>query len=110
MFGFSQPPRSDYAACSGCSLCLLVCPVWRQTHDPRMTPEGRAKALQNGAAVGEIATSVLTCTLCGACEPVCPEEIDLVKDFSDMPRPAAEPRAVPGPPRGWDIGAYEYSD
>ena len=94
MFGFSQPPRSDYAACSGCSLCLLVCPVWRQTHDPRMTPEGRAKALQNGAAVGEIATSVLSCTLCGACEPVCPEEIDLVGMTLDLRTRLADKAAI----------------
>ncbi len=70
--------RSDHAACSGCSLCLLVCPVWRQTHDPRMTPEGRARALQHGATAADIAASLQSCTLCGACEPVCPEEIDLV--------------------------------
>ena len=70
--------RDDHAACSGCSLCLLVCPVWRQTHDPRMTPEGRAKALQHGATAADIAASIDSCTLCGACEPVCPEEIDLV--------------------------------
>ena len=63
MSGFAKPPRSDHAACSGCSLCLLVCPVWRQTHDPRMTPEGRAKALQNGATAAEIAASVQSCTL-----------------------------------------------
>ena len=70
--------RSDHAACSGCSLCLLVCPVWRQTHDPRMTPEGRARALQHGATAADIAASLQSCTLCGACEPVCPEEIDLI--------------------------------
>jgi len=80
MFGSRKgaAARHDHAACSGCSLCLLVCPVWRKTHDPRMTPEGRAKALQHGASATEIADSVHACTLCGACEPVCPEEIDLV--------------------------------
>ncbi len=36
--------------------------------------------------------------------------MDVIKDFVDSPRPAAQPRAIPGPPRGWDIGAYEYSD
>lgn len=70
--------RGDYAACSGCSLCLLVCPVWRATRDPRISPEGRAKALQAGAPATELAASALACTLCGACEPVCPEEIDLI--------------------------------
>jgi ferredoxin len=76
--------RNDHAACSGCSLCLLVCPVWRRTHDPRMTPEGRAKALQHGASAAQIADSVQSCTLCGACEPVCPEEIGLVGMTLDL--------------------------
>ena len=70
--------RGDFAACSGCSLCLLVCPVWRRTRDLRYTPHGRAKALQNGVPVGELKDSIDSCTLCGACEPVCPENIDLV--------------------------------
>ena len=94
MFGFAKHPRNDYAACSGCSLCLLVCPVWRQTHDPRMTPEGRAKALQNGATAAEIATSVQSCTLCGACEPVCPEEIDLVGMTLDLRSRLADTAAM----------------
>jgi ferredoxin len=68
----------DYAACSGCSLCLLVCPAWRATRDPRISPEGRAKGLQAGAAPEELAASALACTLCGSCEPVCPEKIDLI--------------------------------
>lgn len=67
-----------YAACSGCSLCLLSCPVWRSTHDIRLTPHGRAKAKQHGATAGDLAESLNSCTLCGACEPACPESIDLV--------------------------------
>jgi heterodisulfide reductase subunit C len=70
--------RSTFAACSGCSLCLLVCPVWRRTRDLRFTPHGRAKALQNGVPVAELKDSIDSCTMCGACEPVCPENIDLV--------------------------------
>ncbi len=70
--------RPDYVACSGCSLCQLVCPVWRQTHDIRLTPHGRAKALQHGATAADMAASIDACTLCGACDPVCPENIDLV--------------------------------
>jgi Fe-S oxidoreductase len=70
--------RGDFAACSGCSLCLLVCPVWRRTRDLRFTPHGRAKALQNGVPVAALQASADSCTLCGACEPVCPENIDLV--------------------------------
>ncbi len=67
-----------HEACSGCSLCLLACPVWRATRDIRLTPHGRAKAIQNGVAVLELAESIDACTLCGACEPACPENIPLV--------------------------------
>jgi hypothetical protein len=35
---------------------------------------------------------------------------DLAPDLLGHPRPAQVKLEVPGPPRGWDIGAYEYSD
>jgi hypothetical protein len=35
--------------------------------------------------------------------------IDPGKDFNGRPRPGNEQLDVPGPPRGWDIGAYQYS-
>ncbi|MCF8150565.1 MAG: 4Fe-4S dicluster domain-containing protein [Burkholderiaceae bacterium] len=80
MFGlFEQPAasRQDHSACSGCSLCVLVCPMWRARRDPRFSPEGLAKALQCGATVAELAAPLDACSLCGACDPVCPERIDL---------------------------------
>lgn len=88
MFGFTtkEAVRPDFAACTGCSLCLLVCPVWRATRDLRLTPHGRAKALQHGATIADIAPSVESCTLCGACEPVCPEEINLVGMITGLRR------------------------
>ena len=79
-------PKQTYAACSGCSLCLLVCPIWRHTHDLRFTPHGRAKALQHGATINDIAPYVANCTLCGACEPVCPENIGLVDMVLELRR------------------------
>ncbi|MCK9388644.1 MAG: 4Fe-4S dicluster domain-containing protein [Sulfuritalea sp.] len=83
-------PR-DHAACSGCSLCLLVCPVWRQHRDPRRTPEYLLKALQCGASAEELAGIVEACPLCGACVPVCPERVDLVGLIADLRRSAAAP-------------------
>ena len=71
-------------ACSGCSLCLLVCPVWRSTLDIRMTPHGRAKAMQHGVSAADLADSVDACTLCGACEPICPEQIPLLDMVLDL--------------------------
>ncbi len=89
MLGFTtkqRAPKQSHAACSGCSLCLLVCPVWRHTRDLRLTPHGRAKALQHGATIEAIAPSIEACTLCGACEPVCPENIGLVDMLLDLRR------------------------
>jgi ferredoxin len=82
----ASPRNRDYNACSGCGLCQLVCPVWRHTRDLRFTPHGRAKALQHGASIVDIAPSVAACTFCGACEPVCPENIGLVDMVLELRR------------------------
>ena len=102
MFGISSNalarapavPR-DYAACSGCSLCLLVCPMWRRSRDPRLSPKGLAKALQCGATPAELAAPLDACSLCGACDPVCPEGIDLPGLIMDLRRQL--PPRVPRP-------------
>lgn len=72
-----SPSKKDYSACSGCSLCLLPCPVWRQKRDITFTWQGRAKALQQGATIAELTDSIFACTYCGSCDPICPEGIDL---------------------------------
>jgi len=82
---------TPHHSCSGCGLCLLVCPVWRETRDQRLTPKGRAKAIQHGAARAEVATSAASCLLCGACEPACPEAlplVDMVMALRGSPLPA----------------------
>jgi ferredoxin len=76
----------EFSSCHGCSLCLLSCPVWRQTRDVRLTPHGRAKAMQNGATAADLQASIASCTLCGACEPACPEEIPLVDMILELRR------------------------
>jgi NAD-dependent dihydropyrimidine dehydrogenase PreA subunit len=82
--------------CSGCGLCLLVCPVWRESRDVRFTPKGRARAIQHGAAREDLAASVAGCTLCGACEPACPEELPLVEMVMELRRGASFPAAGDG--------------
>jgi heterodisulfide reductase subunit C len=92
----ARASKPSYAACTGCSLCLLVCPVWRKTRDLRYTPHGRAKALQHGVPASELAGSIESCTLCGACEPACPENIALVELVLDLRRqlPPMAPVAI----------------
>ena len=102
----SHAAKRDFAACSGCSLCLLVCPVWRRARDLRYTPHGRAKALQHGVPVAELAASIESCTLCGACEPACPENIDLTGMVlglrSQLPPVASIPMGPPKPTHAAD--------
>lgn len=89
MFGFAKrtrAPRKDYTSCSGCGLCLLVCPVWRRDRDFGLTPLGRARALQHGAVAAAFSASIQSCTLCTACEPVCPEDIGLIEMTLDLRR------------------------
>ena len=76
--------QPGYEACTGCSLCLLACPVWRATRDLRLAPHGRSRALQCGATADELAASIDACTFCGACEPACPQDIGLVAMMVDL--------------------------
>lgn len=73
---YSESPESFHTKCHGCGLCSLVCPAWQQRKDIRVSPHGHAKALQYG---GEIkAHALFNCILCGACSPICPENIDIM--------------------------------
>ena len=75
---------NDYRACTGCGVCVLPCPVWRETRDLSLTLAGRALALQGGASAADLRESLNACVTCGACEPVCPEEIDTVGMTLDL--------------------------
>ncbi len=89
MFSFvkkKSAARKGYADCSGCSLCLLVCPVWRHSRDISLTPRGHAKAMQHGISAADAAASVGHCTLCMACESVCPENIDIIEIILELRR------------------------
>jgi ferredoxin len=78
--------------------------VWRQTGDVRLTPHGRAKALQHGASAADLQASIASCTLCGACEPACPERIPLVdmilelREQQPMSAPAHKDRFMQSAP------------
>jgi len=73
----NQKTVKGHEVCTGCSCCLLSCPVWMRTRDRSLTAQGRNKALQGGAALTDIAKAIDACLLCGACEPNCPEGNDI---------------------------------
>ncbi|MDD2915312.1 MAG: 4Fe-4S dicluster domain-containing protein [Gallionella sp.] len=72
-----QTAPKSHSDCSGCGLCMLVCPMWRRNRDLQHSPHGCAKALQHGAAPDDLAEALWNCTLCRACDPVCPEQLDI---------------------------------
>jgi len=105
-----------HEACTGCSLCLLACPVWRSTHDIRYTPHGRAKAMQHGAGPADLAASIASCTFCGACEPACPEDLALIAMMTGLragllpDQPPATQYAAPLAGATAGAGAYLLPD
>lgn len=86
--------------CNGCAVCLLSCPVWRQSHDQTMTFCGRMRSMQGGAEPADLAASVNNCTLCGSCEPVCSYGIESVMMTIDMRVLLGPGDAVDGPQEG----------
>lgn len=79
---FSTPHEPDL--CHGCNLCLPVCPGWRRHHDIRLTARGFATALRRD----QLPTweALENCSLCGACEPVCPRPIRPVEIILELRR------------------------
>jgi len=73
-----------YADCQGCSLCLLPCPMWRQARDVMFSPQGIAKAMQSGAKAEDLHEPLSHCIQCGACDVMCPENIDLSQMLKKM--------------------------
>src|SRR3990172_6482952 len=108
----SHKPVMSHEVCTGCSCCLLSCPVWNRTRDRSLTAQGRNKALQGGATVEDISNAIDSCLLCGACEPNCPEGNDIVgltieqRRLLNMARkghPSWYPRSATNPAKGVSV-------
>ena len=84
--------NKSFSNCYGCGLCTLVCPVWHQNHNVCCTPHGHAKALQSRGEIN--VTGLFDCILCGACEPVCPENIDLMQMILELRHDVVKEKAA----------------
>jgi ferredoxin len=89
-------------ACNGCGICVLPCPAWWDSRDMMVTPRGILRALQGNARAEDLRDTLFHCSMCGACEPVCPLDIDILGTFRELrgaiPSPLPEP-VFPRPPR-----------
>ncbi len=83
------------AICNGCGLCVLPCPAWWNSRDMMVTPRGILRALQENAQAEDLQDTLFDCSMCGACEPACPLDIDILGTFRELR--GAIPSPVPGP-------------
>jgi len=74
----------SHANCHGCSLCLLSCPMWQQHRDVQFSPQGIFKALQHKASHDDISSALFSCLLCGTCDILCPENIDITETIKAL--------------------------
>ncbi len=95
-------------ACNGCGICVLPCPAWWDSRDMMVTPRGILRALQENARAEDLRDTLFQCSMCGACEPACPLDIDILGTFRELrgaiPSPVPEPVAL-RPPRNGALAA-----
>ncbi|MCX5785749.1 MAG: 4Fe-4S dicluster domain-containing protein [Elusimicrobia bacterium] len=91
--------KSRYDTCIGCGVCLLSCPVWRQTRDVMLTVCGRMRSLQTGGSLEDMRDSLNACVLCGACGTVCPAGLDTVGLTTELRAQLAVKTGSPRPER-----------
>ena len=104
MGGNAQPA----AVCNGCGICVLPCPAWWNSRDMMVTPRGILRALQENARAEDLRDTLFDCSMCGACEPACPLDIDILGTFRELrgaiPSPVPE-RVSLRPPRNGTLAA-----
>jgi len=62
--------------------------MWQQQRDVQYSPQGLFKALQHNATHDDIAPALFSCLLCGACDILCPENIDITETIKTLRKEA----------------------
>jgi FAD/FMN-containing dehydrogenase/Fe-S oxidoreductase len=89
----AESARGDFHSAFGCNgngVCHhwgeaeVMCPSYKVTLDPRLSPKGRADLLRawladqgDGRLVTEVGESLRQCLSCGACTGRCPVQVDI---------------------------------
>ncbi len=58
--------------------------MWQQHRDVQYSPQGLFKALQHNASHHDITPALFSCLLCGACDTLCPENIDITETIKTL--------------------------
>ena len=73
--------------CTGCGKCLAVCPFLKVYGTPKAISE-------NARDLRQLGYIAYRCSLCGLCNEICPEGLDVPKIFLEMRRAAAHAGVV----------------
>ena len=80
--GLKRISEEQYLQCMRCGLCSYTCPSYRVHRTQAQSPRGRVMLLrsasQGDVEVGEVfGDKIFSCTLCAACEQVCPGGVSM---------------------------------
>lgn len=77
--------RDEVVRCGACRLCLDVCPSYQEKQDERFSPMYRMLVIRkilDGAEPDDLMRRILgDCTLCGECDGICTEEIQITESI-----------------------------
>jgi len=74
---------AEASKCTWCGFCEYVCPTYNVLRQRHYGPRGRlallTAAYERGNPSSALLRAVYVCLLCGACNTVCPANIDVVE-------------------------------
>jgi Fe-S oxidoreductase len=98
--GLSKIQEDQYLQCTRCGLCSYSCPSYRARPVQAYSPRGRVAllrtALQGQLEMGEtFGEKIYSCTLCAACDQVCPSGVEVEELLVDVREELAQRSLLP---------------